>query len=153
MRAPWNVVIVLVAVLIQVESLLAGDTRSTETYKRVKASIDAVPSIDTHDHLWPFDRLPAFSPTKAGKQVNLAGLWRNSYLPGYNAMSPWQESDDFDSWWARGKNDFKNVRALSFYRYQLPAFQDLYGVALLAALPSESQCLIGASAPAHRAAG
>ncbi len=107
---------------------VAADTRSTETYKRIKANLTAVPAIDTHDHLWPFDRLPAFVDTKAGRQVNLAGLWRNSYLSGYNSISPWQPNDDFDSWWARGKHEFKNARATSFYRYQLPAFQDLYGV-------------------------
>ncbi len=106
----------------------AQGTRSTETYKRIKAGIDAIPSIDTHDHLWPFERLPALTETKAGKVVNLAGLWRNSYLPGYNAISPWKPEDDFDSWWGRARHNFDNVRSASFYRYQLPAFQDLYGV-------------------------
>ena len=103
-------------------------TRSTETYRRVKAAIDAVPSIDTHDHLWPFERLPAYTKTKEGQQVNLAGIWRNSYLPGYASITPWKEEDDFGSWWNRAKRDFDNVRSASFYRYQLPAFQDLYGV-------------------------
>src|SRR5262249_19568547 len=31
-------------------------------------------------------------------------------------------------WWAKAKHDFADARATSFYRYQLPAFQDLYGV-------------------------
>jgi hypothetical protein len=31
----------------------AVDTKQTATYKRVKAELDAVPAIDTHDHLWP----------------------------------------------------------------------------------------------------
>jgi predicted TIM-barrel fold metal-dependent hydrolase len=128
MRTLCQTLLLLIAILVPANSLIAGDTHSTENYKRIKAAINAVPAIDTHDHLWPFDRLPAYTQTKAGKQVNLAGLWRNSYLAGYNAMTPWQENDDFDSWWARGKNDFHNVRALSFYRYQLPAFQDLYGI-------------------------
>ena len=30
--------------------------------------------------------------------------------------------------WPKAKNDFANARATSFYRYQLPAFTDLYGV-------------------------
>ena len=34
----------------------------------------------------------------------------------------------FDAWWAKARNDFDNARATSFYRYQLPAFADLYGV-------------------------
>src|SRR3954453_4392423 len=89
----------------------AQGTRSTETYKRIKAKIDAIPSVDTHDHLWPFERLPALTETKAGKVVNLSGLWRNSYLPGYNSISPWKSDDDFDSWWGRAKNNFDNVRS------------------------------------------
>lgn len=128
MRSTRNGLVFIVGLLLAQTSLVAGETRSTEAYKRIKAAVDAVPSIDTHDHLWPFDRLPAYTQTKEGRQVNLAGVWRNSYLSGYNSISPWQADDDFESWWARGKNDFKNVRAASFYRYQLPAFQDLYGV-------------------------
>ena len=106
----------------------AQGTRATETYQAIKKHLDGVPAIDTHDHLWPFERLPAYTQTTAGRQVNLCGLWRNSYLAGYTQMSPWRPDDDFNSWWTRGKNDFKNVRAMSFYQYQLPAFQDLYGV-------------------------
>ena len=96
------------------DSLWADGTRSTETYKRIKTAIDAVPSVDTHDHLWPFEKLPALTETKEGKQVNLSGIWRNSYLPGYNAISPWQADDTFDSWWSRAKHNFDNVRSASF---------------------------------------
>ena len=34
----------------------------------------------------------------------------------------------FDAWWQKAKHDFDDSRATSFYRYQLPAFTDLYGV-------------------------
>ncbi|HLJ10512.1 MAG TPA: hypothetical protein VKU82_04950, partial [Planctomycetaceae bacterium] len=118
--------IVIVALACQAGHSLAGDTRATDAYKRIKAKIDAIPAIDTHDHLWPFERLPSQTETKAGKVVNLYGIWRNSYLSGINSISPWMPSDDFDSWWGRAKGDFDNVRSASFYRYQLPAFQDLY---------------------------
>ena len=44
----------------------AQGTRDTTTYRRIKAALDAIPAIDTHDHLWPFDRLPGSSrPTEA----------------------------------------------------------------------------------------
>src|SRR4029450_3823259 len=89
--------LLLIAILLPAHSLIAGDTGSTDTYKRIKAAINAVPAIDTHDHMWRFDRLPAYTQTKAGKQVNLAGLWRNSYLAGYNSMTPWRDDDDFRS--------------------------------------------------------
>lgn len=127
-RDLWTTVVLICGLLALPIAVRAQGTRATETYRKIKKEIDAVPAVDTHDHLWPFDRLPAYTQTKTGRQVNLAGLWRNSYLSGYNPISPWQPDDDFDSWWARGKNDFANVRAASFYRYQLPAFQDLYGI-------------------------
>ena len=58
----------------------AQPTTNTPTYQRLKAQLDAVPAIDTHDHLWPFDKLPGYVETEHGKGMNLAGLWRNSYL-------------------------------------------------------------------------
>ncbi|MFN0056011.1 MAG: amidohydrolase family protein [Planctomycetales bacterium] len=103
-------------------------TRLTPTYRRLKRFLDETPAIDTHDHLWPFDRLPAYRMTKEGKGVNLAGLWLNSYLPGYNRITPWQDNMDFDDWWKSARDDFDNVRGLGFYRYQLYPFRDLYGV-------------------------
>jgi len=54
-------------------------TRDTATYRRLKTALDAIPAIDTHDHLFPFDRLPGYVETQRGRGMNLAGLWRNSY--------------------------------------------------------------------------
>ena len=34
----------------------------------------------------------------------------------------------FAAWWDKAKHDFDDARATSFYRYQLPAFADLYGI-------------------------
>src|SRR5262249_19401752 len=107
---------------------LAQPTRQTETYKRVKTHLDGVAAIDTHDHLWPFEKLPALVETERGKGVNLASLWRNSYYTWINPITAWKPGQKFDDWWAFAKNDFANARATSFYRYQLPAFQDLYGI-------------------------
>jgi predicted TIM-barrel fold metal-dependent hydrolase len=106
----------------------AQDTRATPTYRRFKQQLDAVSAIDTHDHLFPFDRLPCIEETKRGRGVNLAGLWHNSYYRRFNPLAPWKAGMDFDDWWKIAKHDFKDARATSFYRYQLPAFQDLYGV-------------------------
>lgn len=103
-------------------------TRQTETYRQIKELLDRVPAIDTHDHLQPFERLPGFNETKQGKGMNLAGLWRNSYYTWYNPLTPWQKGMEFDEWWSKAKHDFKNARSTSFYRYQLPAFEVLYGV-------------------------
>lgn len=115
-------------VLLASQSGLAQGTRKTETYRRLKSQVDQIPLIDTHDHLWPFDRLPALRQTRQGRGVNLAGLWQNSYLSGYNRITPWIDNMEFDDWWKEAHDDFDNVRALSFYQYQLPAFRDLYGV-------------------------
>jgi hypothetical protein len=94
----------------------------------VAEKLDAVAAIDTHDHLWPFDRLPGYVETEHGRGMNLASLWQNSYYRWINPLTPWKPGQKFDDWWAKAKNDFADARATSFYRYQLPAFQDLYGI-------------------------
>jgi len=72
--------------------------------------------------------LPGFNETRQGKGMNLAGIWRNSYYTWYNPLTPWEKGMEFDVWWSKAKHDFKNARSTSFYRYQLPAFEHLYGV-------------------------
>jgi hypothetical protein len=67
----------------------AQNTRDTTTYRRIKARLDAVPAIDTHDHLWPFDKLPGYVETEHGRGMNLAGLWHNSYYRWFNPLTPW----------------------------------------------------------------
>jgi predicted TIM-barrel fold metal-dependent hydrolase len=106
----------------------AQGTRDTTTYRRLKAALDATPAIDTHDHLWPFDKLPGYVETEHGKGMNLAGLWHNSYYRWINPLTPWKPGQKFDDWWDKARHDFADARATSFYRYQLPAFQDLYGI-------------------------
>jgi predicted TIM-barrel fold metal-dependent hydrolase len=103
-------------------------TRETTLFRRIKKALDATPAIDTHDHLWPFDRLPGYVETQRGRGMNLAGLWRNSYFSGVHRLTPWTPGGSFTSWWDRAKHDFDDARATSVYRYQLPAFADLYGV-------------------------
>jgi uncharacterized protein len=118
----------LSAILLLPPLAIAQPTRRTPTYERVTARLDAVPAIDTHDHLLPFDRLTALAETDRGKGVNLAALWKSSYYPWINPLTTWKSGMSFDAWWATAKNDFADARATSFYRYLLPAFQDLYGV-------------------------
>jgi len=106
---------------------LAQTTLETATYRRIKAFVDSVPAIDTHDHLWPFDKLPGYMETEHGRGMNLAGLWHSSYFKRIHPLTPWKAGGKFEEWWARAKHDFADARATSFYRYQLPAFKDLYG--------------------------
>jgi len=103
-------------------------TRETATYRRLKAALDAIPAIDTHDHLWPFDRLPGRVETERGRGMNLASLWRSSYFTGVHPLTPWTAGMSFTAWWDKAKHDFDDARATSVYRYQLPAFADLYNV-------------------------
>jgi hypothetical protein len=103
-------------------------TRETALYKRVKTQLDTAPAIDTHDHLWPFDRLPAYVETEQGKGMNLYGVWAGGYYRWINPLTPWTPGSKFSDWWGKAKHDFANARATSFYRYMLPAFQDLYGI-------------------------
>ncbi len=109
-------------------ALSAQETRSTATYHRVKAALDAVPAIDTHDHLYPFESLPGFVETARGPGMTLASLWRNSYLGWVQPLPAWPASGSFDEWWTKARGSFDSVRAMSFYRYTQIAIQDLYGV-------------------------
>ena len=125
----WLVVSVFVACSLAIPQLtLAQATRQSETYKRIKLKLDAVPAIDTHDHLWPFDRLPGYRETKLGKGMNLASIWGNSYWTQVGRLTPWQPNMEFDDWWKDAKDDWDNSRATSFYRYTQIALKDLYGV-------------------------
>jgi predicted TIM-barrel fold metal-dependent hydrolase len=108
--------------------LRAQGTRATTTYRRLKAQLDAVPAIDTHDHLFPFEKLPGLVETHRGKGMNLASLWHNSYYRRSHPLTAWKAGGQFEAWWAQAKNDFVNARATSFYRYQAVAIQDLYGI-------------------------
>jgi hypothetical protein len=92
------------------------------------AHLRRVPAIDTHDHLWPFDRLPGYVETERGKGMNLAGLWHNSYYRWVHPLTAWKPGGKFEQWWAQAKHDFADARTTSFYRYQTIAFKDLYGV-------------------------
>ncbi|MDG3006763.1 amidohydrolase family protein [Paludisphaera mucosa] len=100
----------------------------SETHPRIKAGLDAVSAIDTHDHLWPFERLPGLMETDRGRGMTLFGLWSSSYYPQVGSLTARQPREPFDPWWARARHDFDDARATGFYRYQLPAFRDLYGV-------------------------
>lgn len=109
-------------------SLSADDVKTTEVYARIKQAVDLVPAIDTHDHLRPFDQIVERVQTDRGRGINLYSVWRGSYYTWINPLSAWRDGESFDSWWGRAKGDFQDARATSFYRYLLPAFQDLYGV-------------------------
>ncbi len=103
-------------------------TRDRPTYSRIKAHLDRIPSIDTHEHIQPFSEIPGRIRTERGIGVNLFSVWKNSYYAGVHKLTPWIDGQTFDSWWNAAQGDFENAKATSFYRYQLSAFRDLYGV-------------------------
>lgn len=127
MKAVFSIVVPCVALLLLPGCQTTPPARSA-TYTRIKTELDKVAVIDTHDHLWPFEMLPGFADTGKGWGMNLVGLWRNSYLTWTNSITPYDPKQPFSVWWEKAKHDFDNARALSFYRYMLPAFADLYGV-------------------------
>ncbi len=104
------------------------DVKQTAAYRRVKAHLDAVPAIDTHDHISPFDLLRGRVETVRGRGMTLYSLWRSSYYMRLNPLTAWPKSGKFDDWWPHARRDFDHARATSVYRYLLPAFTDLYGV-------------------------
>jgi hypothetical protein len=119
---------VLLAASLTVVNACADDIKQTPLYMRLKEALDAVPAIDTHDHLRAFDEIPGRDETDRGLGMTLHSLWQSSYYPGINRLSPWPKGATFDQWWKAGRQDFDDARATSFYRYLLPAFRDLYGV-------------------------
>jgi len=116
------------ALLLPGIGLPAEDVKQRDVYKRLKSAIDAVPAIDTHDHLRSFDQLPFLDETPDGPRMTLHSVWRGSYYPWINPLAPWPASGKFDDWWIKAEHNFDDARATSFYRYLLPAFRDLYGV-------------------------
>ena len=123
----------LVAFLILAWSLSSAgaqalDAKQTGTYRRLRKAIDEIPAIDTHDHPMPFELIRGRVSTPRGFGMTLHSLWSSSYYTWFNPLTPWPASGQFDEWWAKARTDFDNARATSFYRYQLPAFRDLYQV-------------------------
>jgi uncharacterized protein len=108
---------------------IAQPTRSTAAYEQMKAFLDAIPAIDTHDHIRPFDRLtssPKADPTN--ESMNLHEVFAHSYYSWFNPLTPRKPGMPFDDWWSKAKHDFDNAHATTFYRFLLPALQDLYGI-------------------------
>lgn len=103
-------------------------TRSTAAYRAMKDYLDKVPAIDTHDHLRPFAEMPGKDMTDKGPAMTLHSLFASSYYPQVGRLTGWRAGESFVQWWARAKHDFDDSRATTFYRYQLPALADLYGV-------------------------
>lgn len=110
-----------------VTNVTAQNVKQTDVYQRIKATCDATRVVDTHDHLRPFELLPR-DPTSDGPRVTLRSIWAASYYSWTSRVGEWPESRKFDEWWIEAKPHFVNGRATSFYRYMLPAWQDLYGI-------------------------
>jgi predicted TIM-barrel fold metal-dependent hydrolase len=119
---------VAMSIVLFTENAPATDVKQTPLYARIKASVDAVPAIDTHDHLRPFDQLPNKDNTDRGVGMTLHSIFAGGYYPGINRLSPWPAGKSFDDWWKVARHDFDDARATSFYRYLLPGFRDLYGI-------------------------
>jgi len=114
--------------LLSAATATAGPAAGGETFRRIKAAIDAVPAIDTHDHLWPFERLCTAGPEPGVEAMSLWRLWQHTTLSWIRPLTTRAAGEPFDDWWSRARNDFADVRATSFYRFMLPALADLYGV-------------------------
>jgi hypothetical protein len=94
----------------------AEDIKKTELYRRIRTALDAVPAIDTHDHLRPFEEIPGRDLTDKGRGMTLRSIWGGSYYTWINPLSAWPEGKSFDVWWAKAKNDFADARATTFCR-------------------------------------
>ena len=127
MRLSFKYLFVL-QLFILFSTVSANDVKTTDVYTRIKASIDAVSAINTHDHLRPFEDIGNRNRTDRGEGMTLRSIWAGSYFPWIHSLEPWPKNGSFDTWWSKAQHNFTNARATSFYRYLLPAFQDLYGI-------------------------
>lgn len=109
------------------------------TYARIKAHLDRVPSINTHEHIQPFSEIPGRVRTERGIGINLFSVWKHSYYAAVHKLTPWTDGQTFDSWWNVARSDFDNAKAASFYRYQLSAFRDLYGADFETITPEQAR--------------
>jgi uncharacterized protein len=114
--------------LILTASALPQDVKLTDIYKRVRADLDTIPAIDTHEHLRSFDQMIRLHQARPGSGMTLHSLWQNSYWTRLHSVPPWPDDGSFPTWWQTVRPMFENGRANSVYRYLLPAFQDLYGI-------------------------
>ena len=119
----------------------ADDVKTTAVYDRIKAAIDAVSAVNTHDHLMPFEQIRHRDKTDRGEGMTLRSIWAGSYFPWIHSLEPWPEDGSFDTWWSKARHNFDNARATSFYRYLLPAFRDLYGVDFDTITPKQARML------------
>ena len=120
--------LLLILLLASPYAAQAHDVKETAVFARIKASIDGVSAIDTHEHLCPFELLHEQFGAGPDKDINLWSIFQGSYYKWINPLEAWPEDNRFDTWWAKAQFNFKNAKATSFYRYLLPAFKDLYGV-------------------------
>ena len=133
--------LLLACVLLAPRSATAEPPRHGPVYQRIKAALDAVPAIDTHDHLPPRDQMRELASTPRGRGVNLRGIWQYSYFPWLHQVAPWPADGNFDAWWKLQQPNFANAKATSVYRYLLPAFEDLYGVDFDTITPEQARKL------------
>ena len=124
-----------------VSTVPADDVKTTAVYDRIKAAIDAVSAVNTHDHLMPFEQIRHRDKTDRGEGMTLRSIWAGSYFPWIHSLEPWPEDGSFDTWWSKARHNFDNARATSFYRYLLPAFRDLYGVDFDTITPKQARML------------
>ena len=140
MRLSFKCVLVL-QFCVLVSTVPADDVKTTAVYDRIKAAIDAVSAVNTHDHLMPFEQIRHRDKTNRGEGMTLRSIWAGSYFPWIHSLEPWPEDGSFDTWWSKARHNFDNARATSFYRYLLPAFRDLYGVDFDTITPKQARML------------
>ena len=133
--------LVILQICVLFSTVSADDVKTTDVYARIKTGIDAVSAINTHDHLMPFEKIGNRDKTDRGEGMTLRSIWAGSYFPWIHSLEPWPKDGSFDKWWSKAQHNFTNARATSFYRYLLPAFQDLYGVDFDTITPKQARKL------------
>ncbi|MSQ97532.1 MAG: hypothetical protein EXR98_23680 [Gemmataceae bacterium] len=128
--------VLMASAILAVSSATDEPPQRSPVHQRIKASLDAVPAIDTHDHLPPRDQMRELVSTPRGRGVNLHSIWQYSYFPWIHNVALWPADGNFDAWWKLQQPNFANAKGTSAYRYLLPAFEDCMGSISMRSHPS-----------------
>ena len=86
----------------------AQDVKTTAVYGRIKSGIDAVPAVNTHDHLMAFEKIGHRDKTDRGEGMTLRSIWAGSYFTWIHPLEPWPKDGSFDTWWSKARHNFAN---------------------------------------------
>ncbi len=108
---------------------------------RLRAYLQHVSAIDTHDHLRPFDLLIANGASDQNPGIGFVDLLNGAYVRDLAPIPVRQANEPVAQWWEKSSETFADVRATGFYQCLRLGLRDLYGVDLNSLGPAVAAAL------------